>query len=185
MDQDRIQRAIAEVIEAIGEDPKREGIAGTPERVAEMFAELFSGLRQDPCAVLSTGFDEAQGDPVVLRDLRFHSMCEHHFLPFFGVAHVGYVPRERVVGISKLARALDILAHRPQLQERLTAQLADAIMDAVRPEGVAVVIEAEHLCMSMRGIQRPGATVATTAVRESPHAHQEVGPQLLSLLRGK
>ncbi|HLY30068.1 MAG TPA: GTP cyclohydrolase I FolE [Ktedonobacterales bacterium] len=142
----RLQRAVREIIAAIGEDPTREGLLGTPRRIAQMYAEVFAGLRQDPADVLQVSFDEGHQELVMVKDIPFYSMCEHHFLPFHGVAHIGYIPNGRVVGLSKLARALEILARRPQLQERLTSQLADAIMRTLEPQGVAVVIKAEHLC---------------------------------------
>ncbi len=167
LDKERIKRAIAEIIEAIGEDPAREGLADTPERVAQMYAELFAGLRQDPREELKVGFEAGHREMVVLRDIPFHSMCEHHLLPFYGVVHVGYIPNNegRIVGISKLARVVEVIAKRPQLQERMTTEIAEVIMDALHPDGVAVVIQAEHLCMIMRGIKKPGANVITSAIR--------------------
>jgi len=166
-DEAKIKTAIASVIEAIGEDPNREGLVGTPERVAEMYAELFGGLGQNPRDELKVGFELGHREMVVLRDIPFYSMCEHHLLPFYGVAHVGYIPNDegRIVGISKLARAVEIISKRPQLQERMTTEIADAIMDALKPDGVAVVIQAEHLCMIMRGIKKPGSNVITSALR--------------------
>src|SRR3990170_5426039 len=148
IDQERIQRAVREIIEAIGEDPSREGLADTPRRIAQMYADLFSGLHQDPREVLSQSFEEEHREMVILKNVPFYSLCEHHFLPFHGQAHVGYVPEGRIVGVSKIARVVDILARRPQMQERLTSQIADAIMEGLSPDGVAVVIEAEHLCLT-------------------------------------
>lgn len=142
----KLRKAVRQIIEAVGEDPDREGLLETPRRVADMYAEVFSGLRQDPADVLRVGFEVGHQEMVLVKDIPFYSMCEHHFLPFHGVAHVGYIPNGRVVGLSKLARALEILARRPQLQERLTSQLADVIMSTLEPSGVAVVIKAEHLC---------------------------------------
>jgi GTP cyclohydrolase I len=142
----RLRKAVREIIQAVGEDPSREGLIETPRRVADMYAEVFSGLREDPADVLRVGFEEGHQELVLVKDIPFYSMCEHHFLPFHGVAHVGYIPNGRVVGLSKLARALEILARRPQLQERLTSQLADVIMSTLEPAGVAVVVSAEHLC---------------------------------------
>ena len=162
IDQEKIREATASIIRAIGEDPEREGLAETPRRVAQMYAEVFSGLDEDPVKVLATGFDEAHKEMVVVKDILFHSTCEHHFLPFFGKADIGYVPGDRIVGASKLARALDILARRPQLQERLTKQLADAIDVALRPKGLGVIISAEHMCMSIRGARKPGSKILTT-----------------------
>jgi GTP cyclohydrolase I len=166
VDQDKIEKAVAEIIAAIGENPVREGLAKTPSRIAELYGEVFSGLDQDPTEVLVVGFEEEEHEEmVVLKDIPFYSMCEHHFLPFHGLAHVGYIPAGRLVGISKLARVVEILARRPQLQERLTGQIADTIMEALQPHGVGVVIEAEHLCMTMRGIRKPGSRLVTSANR--------------------
>jgi len=166
VDRETIEQAIRTIIEAIGEDPTREGLIETPRRVAEMYAELFEGLNQDPREVLQVAFEtEKHQEMVILKDIPFYSMCEHHFLPFHGVAHIGYIPEGAIVGISKLARAVEILARRPQLQERLTGQIADAIMEAVKAQGVGVVVEAEHLCMTMRGIKKPGSIVVTSANR--------------------
>jgi len=181
----RIEAAVREIIAAIGEDPEREGLVETPRRIAEMYGELFSGIHEDPRDVLAKGFDESHKEMVVLKDVPFYSLCEHHFLPFHGKAHVGYVPEGRVVGVSKLARAVDILARRPQLQERLTSQVADAIMDGLRPDGVAVVIEAEHLCMTMRGVQKPGAVMITSAIRGGFRRRGVTRSEFLSLVRGK
>ena len=166
-DEAKIKAAVVSIIAAIGEDPNREGLVGTPERVAEMYAELFMGLGKDPKEELTVGFEIGHREMVVLRDIPFYSMCEHHLLPFYGVAHIGYIPNKegRIVGISKLARVVEIIAKRPQIQERMTTQIADAIDEAIRPEGVAVVIQAEHLCMIMRGIKKPGSNVITSALR--------------------
>lgn len=182
IDIDRIRRAVEEILLAIGEDPKREGLARTPERVAQMYAEVFQGLVQDPGEVLRIGFDENHQEMVIIKDIPFYSMCEHHLLPFHGRAHIGYIPRGRVVGISKLARAVEILARRPQLQERLTSQLADCIMDTLKPSGVGVVIEAEHLCMTMRGIRKPGSVVVTSANRGIFLSRQETRTEFLALI---
>ena len=178
MDNAKIRQAVAAILSAIGEDPSREGLADTPRRVADMYAEAFSGIGQDPAAVLASGFDdESHREPVLLRDVAFHSFCEHHLLPFFGSAHIGYIPAGRIAGVSKLARALDILARRPQVQERLTNALADAIHRALTPDGVAVVISAEHMCMTLRGVRKPGSKMITTAARgvlkTQPAARQE------------
>jgi GTP cyclohydrolase I len=175
---------VREIIDAIGEDPQREGLADTPRRIADMYAELFAGLCQEPREVLAHGFSEGTEDMVILRDIPFYSLCEHHFLPFYGSAHVGYIPNGRLVGISKIARALDILAKRPQVQERLTRQMADAILEALNADGVAVVLEAEHLCLSMRGARKPGSRVVTSAVR-GPFAKGSVGRgEFLALVQG-
>ena len=165
MDLQRIRAAVREIIISVGEDPDREGLRDTPRRVAEMYAEVFSGLREDPADVLRVGFEEGHQEMVIVKDIPFYSMCEHHFLPFHGVAHVGYIPNGRVVGLSKLARAVEILARRPQLQERLSTQLADAVMRSLEPQGVAVVISANHLCMQMRGVRKPGSLTVTSAMR--------------------
>ena len=140
-----IRKAVRDIIVAVGEDPERASLLETPRRVADMYAEVFAGLQQDPAEVLRVGFEEGHQELVLVKDIPFYSMCEHHFLPFHGIAHIGYIPNGRVVGLSKLARALEILARRPQLQERLTSQLADAIMTTLEPSGVAVVVKAEHL----------------------------------------
>ena len=161
----RIEHAVREILEAIGEDPEREGLRDTPSRIARMYAEIFSGLYLEPAAYLQTQFDEGHDEMVILRDIPFYSTCEHHLAPFHGVAHVGYIPEHRVVGLSKLARVVEGFARRPQLQERLTAQIADAIMGGLQPDGVAVVIECEHLCLTMRGVKKPGSKMVTSAVR--------------------
>ncbi len=185
IDQARIARAVSEIIAAIGEDPRREGLLETPERIGRLYAELFSGLTQDPLDVLRRGFEEQHKEMVILKDIPFYSLCEHHFLPFHGAAHVGYVPEGRIVGVSKLARVVDILARRPQLQERLTSQVADAIMEGLHPDGVAVVIEAEHLCMTMRGVQKPGARMITSAIRGGFRRRGVTRSEFLSLVHGK
>ncbi len=165
IDYDRIKAAVREILHALGEDPEREGLAETPRRIAEMYGEVFGGLYSDPAEHLKVGFEVSHDEMVILRNIPFYSMCEHHFLPFHGEAHVGYVPDGRVVGISKLARVVEGFARRPQIQEALTGQVANAIMDALNPDGVAVVIEAEHLCMTMRGIKKPGSRMVTSATR--------------------
>ena len=174
-------------LEAIGEDPDREGLVDTPKRVADMYAELFSGLDKDPAAELSVSFDEGHQEMVIVRDIPFYSMCEHHLLPFFGVAHVGYIPsaKGKVVGISKLARVVEIVARRPQLQERMTRQIADAVYDTLEPDGAAAVIEAEHLCMMMRGVKKPGSKIITSAVRGSFRSRTVTRTEFLSLIAGK
>jgi len=165
MDQDAIKESVRTILTAIGEDPEREGLVGTPRRIAEMYEEIFWGLSQDPSEVLKVGFEEGHQEMVIVKDIPFYSMCEHHLLPFHGTAHVGYIPHGRVVGLSKLARVVEILARRPQLQERLSSQIADVIMSTLEPGGVAVVIDAEHLCMTMRGIKKPGSKTVTSAMR--------------------
>jgi GTP cyclohydrolase I len=165
VDEEAIKTAVVMMLKAIGEDPTREGLLDTPRRIAEMYRELFVGLRHDPAEVLQVTFDEGHSEMVIVKDIPFYTVCEHHFLPFYGVAHVGYIPRGRVVGISKLARAVEMLARRPQLQERLTSQVADAVMTNLEPNGVGVVLEGEHLCMQMRGVKKPGSRVVTSAMR--------------------
>ena len=184
VDQAGVAEAVRRILEAIGEDPTREGLVETPRRIAEMYEELFAGLHQDPREVLSTSFQESHREMVILKNIPFYSLCEHHFLPFHGRAHVGYVPEGRIVGASKIARAVDILARRPQLQERLTGQIADAIMEGLSPDGVAVVIEAEHLCMTMRGVQKPGTTLVTSAIRGGFRRRAVTRAEFLALVRG-
>ncbi len=184
VDLDRIQRAVEEIIEAIGEDPGREGLLDTPARVARMYAELFEGLRIDPTEYLKVGFEAGHDEMVILRDIPFYSVCEHHFMPFHGRAAVGYIPDGRVVGLSKLARLVEAFARRPQLQERLTSQVADALMDTLEPDGVAVVIEAEHLCMTQRGVKKPGARMITSATRGTFRKNEVTRGEFLSLVRG-
>ncbi len=187
VDQDKIKLASASIIEAIGEDLSREGIKDTPQRIAEMYAELFSGLDADPEAELTVDFEIGHREMVILRDIPFHSMCEHHLLPFYGVAHVGYIPgvNGRVAGISKLARVVEIFAKRPQLQERMTGDIADAIFEALQPDGVGVVIQAEHLCMIMRGVKKPGTNVVTSAMRGTFRSKAATRSEFLSLIQGK
>ena len=184
IDQAGVRDAVSRIIEAIGEDPSREGLLDTPRRIAEMYEELFVGLHQDPREVLSTSFQEPHREMVILKNIPFYSLCEHHFLPFHGQAHVGYVPKGRIVGASKIARVVDILARRPQLQERLTGQVADAITEGLSPDGVAVVIEAEHLCMTMRGVQKPGTTLITSATRGAFRRRAVTRSEFLALVRG-
>ncbi len=166
-DGDRIARAVREILLAIGEDPDREGLQETPERVARAYAEVFSGMRQSARDILSTTFDINHGELVLVKDIEVWSMCEHHLVPFTGVAHVGYIPGTdgQVTGLSKLARLVDVYARRPQVQERLTTQVAEALVHYLDPRGVIVVVECEHLCMTMRGVHKPGARTVTSAVR--------------------
>ena len=181
--QQRIEQSVSAILESIGEDPTREGLRETPNRVARMYQTLFSGVALDPETAIDAVFEADSHDPVVLANVPFYSMCEHHLLPFFGLAHLAYIPNGKIAGLSKLARALEIAARRLQVQERLTSQVADAIFSALDPDGVVVEVEAEHLCMSMRGVQKPGSRVVTSAVRgrfESCALGQE---GLLALLR--
>jgi len=182
-DLDRIEHAIREIIEAFGEDPGREGLLDTPARVARTYAELFEGLRVDPTEYLRVGFEAGHDEMVILRDIPFCSVCEHHFMPFHGTASVGYIPDGRIVGVSKLARVVEAFARRPQLQERLTSQVADALMDTLQPDGVAVVIEAEHLCMTQRGIRKPGSRMVTSATRGLFRNNEVTRAEFLSLVR--
>jgi GTP cyclohydrolase I len=184
VDLDRIERAVREIILAVGENPARQGLEGTPARVARMYAELFEGLRVDPTEYLKVGFEVGHDEMVILRDIPFYSVCEHHFMPFHGNAAVGYIPDGRVVGVSKLARLVEAYARRPQLQERLTGQVADAIMETLRPDGVAVVIDAEHLCMTQRGVKKPGSRMVTSATRGLFRQNQVTRAEFLSLVRG-
>jgi len=181
---DRVVAAIIELLAAIGEDPGRQGLLETPRRMAEMYDEIFGGLAIDPTEYLKVGFDVSHDEMVILRNIPFYSMCEHHFLPFHGEAHVGYIPDGRVVGISKLARVVEAYARRPQIQEQLTSQVAEAVMEALHPDGVAVVIEAEHLCMTMRGIKKPGSRMVTSAMRGSFKASPVTRAEFLSLVHG-
>jgi GTP cyclohydrolase IA len=179
----RIERAVREILLAIGEDPEREGLLRTPERVAKSLEELFSGLREDPRRHLKVTFDEQHREMVVLRDIPFASACEHHLLPFTGKAHIGYIPEGRVVGLSKLARLVEGYARRPQVQERLTSEIANAIMEELHPDGCGVVIEAVHTCMTIRGVQKPGAVMITSAMRGGFRRRPETRSEFLSIIR--
>lgn len=179
MDRAKIEAAVRMILEAIGEDPDREGLRETPARVARMYEEVFAGLNQEPEEYFSVIFSEEHEELVLVKDIPFYSMCEHHLVPFYGVAHVGYIPKGgRVVGLSKLARAVEAVAKRPQLQERITSHVADSIVRTLQPHGVVVVIEAEHMCMTMRGVKKPGSKTVTSAVRgifaTDPAARSEV-----------
>ena len=167
VDQPRIASAVREILIAIGEDPDRDGLLGTPERVARAYAEMFAGLEQDPAEHLGVTFDIEHEEMVLVKDIELWSTCEHHLLPFHGVAHVAYIPSRdgKITGLSKLARLVDVYARRPQVQERLTGQVADALVQHLNPQGVMVVVEAEHLCMTMRGVRKPGSKTVTSAVR--------------------
>ena len=185
IDKARIEQAVISIIESIEEDPQREGLVGTPRRIAEMYAEVFAGIYRDPKEELQVGFEEGHHEMVIFKDIPFYSMCEHHFLPFYGIAHVGYIPNGRVVGASKIGRVVEILAKRPQLQERLTTQIADTIVEALQPQGVAVVIQAEHLCMTMRGVKQPGTNIITSATRGLFRRSPLTRSEFLSLVQGK
>jgi len=180
----RIERAVREILLAIGEDPERDGLRDTPARVARAYAEQFAGLGMTPADVLTTVFDAGHDEMVLVRDIEVYSTCEHHLVPFFGRAHVGYIPNEKgqITGLSKLARLVDLYARRPQVQERMTSQIADALMQTLEPRGVIVIIEAEHLCMSMRGVRKPGAKTVTSAVRGSFLNSESTRAEAMSLL---
>jgi GTP cyclohydrolase I len=164
-DRDALMQAITQMIGALGLDPEANGLTDTPRRIADMYLEVFEGLWLDPHEPLSVQFEEGHSEMVILRDVPFYSMCEHHFLPFHGRAHVGYLPDGRIVGLSKLARAVEIYARRPQVQERLTSQIADCLEEVIGAKGAGVVIEAEHLCMTSRGVRKPGSVMVTSAMR--------------------
>jgi GTP cyclohydrolase I len=183
-DKEKIKVAVLTILEAIGDNPKRQGVVDTPARVAEMYAELFAGINVDPKEELKFGFEEGHREMVILRDIPFYSMCEHHLLPFYGVAHLGYIPNKdgRVVGASKLARVVEIVAKRPQLQERMTTEIAEAIMGGINPDGAGVVIQAEHLCMIMRGIKKPGSAIVTSALRGTFRHKLETRSEFFTLL---
>jgi GTP cyclohydrolase IA len=183
----KVEAAVRSIIEAIGDNPEREGLVDTPKRIADMYTEIFTGVDMDAKAELTVGFEVGHREMVILRDIPFYSMCEHHLLPFYGVAHVGYIPNKegRVVGVSKLARVVEIFAKRLQLQERMTSQIADAIMEALQPDGVAVVVQAEHLCMTMRGIKKPGSNVITSATRGLFRSRAATRGEFLSLVQGR
>ena len=182
MDKQRIEAAVREILIAIGEDPDREGLVETPSRVARMYEEIFCGLEDDPTRPLKL-FDESSEEMVVVRDIPLYSMCEHHLIPFLGKAHIAYIPSDgRVIGLSKLARIVDCFARRPQLQERLTSQVADFLYENLQPMGVAVVIEAEHLCMTMRGARASGAKTMTSALRGTMRSNAKTRAEAMSLL---
>jgi GTP cyclohydrolase I len=165
VDKASIEKAVRVILKAMGEDPKREGLRDTPKRIAKLYEEVCWGLHEDPAKYLSATFEENHNELVVLKDIPFYSLCEHHLLPFMGQAHVAYLPKGRIVGISKLARVLEAYARRPQVQERLTSQVADLLMEKLNPLGVAVMIQASHTCMTMRGVQKPGSVMVTSAIR--------------------
>ncbi|WP_010540147.1 GTP cyclohydrolase I FolE [Dietzia alimentaria] len=185
-DAPRAEAAVRELLIAVGEDPEREGLQDTPGRVARAYREVFAGLFTDPSEVLSKTFDENHRELVLVRDIPIYSTCEHHLVPFHGVAHIGYIPGKSgaVTGLSKLARLVDLFAKRPQVQERLTSQVADALVDRLDPSGVLVVIECEHLCMAMRGIRKPGSVTTTSAVRGIMRSNASTRAEALGLLRG-
>jgi GTP cyclohydrolase IA len=185
VDHARIAAAVQEILLAIGEDPEREGLRDTPQRVARMYEEMFAGLSADPAAVLGKMFTEKYDEMVVVKDIGFESMCEHHLLPFFGQAHVAYLPNGKIVGLSKLARAVEILSRRPQVQERMTQELADLLMKELDARGVGVILEAAHTCMSIRGIRKPGAVCTTSAMRGSFQTNLSTRSEMLALIHNK
>ena len=185
VDLPRIERAVREILAAVGEDPDREGLMETPSRVARMYAEMFSGLHSDPSVHLRKFFTEAYDEMVLVRDITFNSMCEHHMLPFYGKAHIGYVPNGKVVGLSKLARVVEEISRRPQVQERMTEQIANLLIEELDVKGVAVVIEASHSCMSIRGIRKPGSLCVTSAMKGLFRSNLSSRSEVMTLIYGK
>jgi GTP cyclohydrolase I len=184
MDRKKIEKGVRLLLEGMGEDPSRSGLKNTPQRVASMFQEIFSGLETSPEDLLKAIEGESHDEMVMLKDIPFYSVCEHHILPFFGRAHIAYIPQKgRIVGIGELAKALEIMAKRLQVQERLTAQLADVIMERLKPKGAMVIIDAEHLCLSMRGIKKPGSRTVTSAVRGTFRTKQSTREEMLALIK--
>ena len=184
MDKKKIAKAVREILEAVGEDPKRRDILETPARVADMYEEIFSGINKDPAKELEVILDQKHDEIILLKSIPLYSVCEHHLLPFVGKAHVAYIPRQgRVTGLSKLARVVDVLSKRPQVQERLTSQIAEIIMSKLKPQGCMVVIEAEHMCMSFRGVKKPGTLTVTSAVRGIFKKNEKTRAETLALIR--
>ena len=184
VDLERIRGAVREILLAVGEDPDREGLVDTPDRVARMYAEVFQGLRLDPRTPLRKVFTQKYDEMVMVKDIRFASFCEHHLLPFTGVAHVAYIPNGKVVGLSKIPRVIDVLSRRPQIQEKLTEEVADLVMEELGARGVAVVIEASHSCMTIRGVHKPGSTMVTSALRGICKDQPATRAEVLSLIHG-
>lgn len=184
VDHDRIRRAVREILAAVGEDPDREGLRATPDRVARMYAEVFGGLHADPAAPLERTFTQKQDEMVLVKDIEFASMCEHHLLPFLGKAHIAYLPNGKIVGLSKLARVVDAVARRPQVQERMTEQIADLIMAHLKPRGVGVIVEASHSCMTIRGVRKPGAMTITSSMRGGFLDNPATRGELMALVFG-
>jgi GTP cyclohydrolase I len=185
MDKKKIERGVKLILEAIGEDINRPGLKDTPRRVADMYEEIFSGLAGEPEQLLKTIEGESHDEMILIKDIPFYSVCEHHLLPFIGKAHIAYIPAGDIVGLSELAKALEHLAKRPQVQERLTSQLADMIMDRLKPKGSMVIIDADHLCMSMRGIKKPGSRTVTSAVRGTFRTKASTREEMLELIKKK
>jgi GTP cyclohydrolase I len=184
IDQQRIRDAVREILLAVGEDPAREGLRDTPDRVARMYTEMFSGLRKDPREPLQKTFTQKYDEMVLVKDIGFESMCEHHLLPFIGKAHIAYLPNGKIVGLSKLARVVEVLARRPQVQERMTEELADLLMEQLNARGVAVILEASHTCMTIRGIRKPHSICTTSAMRGGFNSHQSTRAELMALIYG-
>jgi GTP cyclohydrolase I len=185
VDHAKIEEAVKMILEAVGEDPDREGLLDTPKRVARMYEEIFSGLHQDPKQYFETIFGEEHEEMVLVKDITFHSVCEHHLVPFYGKAHVAYIPKNgKVTGLSKLARAVEAISKRPQLQERITSTIANSIMESLEPHGVMVVVEAEHMCMTMRGVKKPGAQTVTSAVRGVFAEDYRTRSEVLAFIKG-
>lgn len=182
INEDKIKEAVRMIIEAVGEDPNREGLIDTPDRIARMYSEIFSGLNESPKEYLSRTFTVEDDDIIIEKDINFYSMCEHHFLPFFGKAHIIYIPNGKVAGLSKLARTVEVFSKRPQLQERLTTQIAESLMEHLNAKGVMVVIEAEHLCMSMRGVKKPGSKTITAVSMGIIKEDKDIKKEVYSLL---
>lgn len=185
VDLPRIERAVREILAAVGEDPDREGLLETPARVARMYAEMFSGLHDDPRIHLKKVFTEKYDEVVLVKDISFNSMCEHHMLPFHGKAHIGYIPNGKVLGLSKLARVVEVVSKRPQVQERLTETIADLMVSELDPKGVAVVVEASHSCMTIRGIRKPGSMAVTSAMRGIFRSHLSSRSEIMTLIYGR
>ncbi|NLD47307.1 MAG: GTP cyclohydrolase I FolE [Clostridiaceae bacterium] len=186
IDQERVRKAVREILIAIGDDPDREGLKETPDRVARMYEEIFAGLHQDPKELVKIFQEENHEEMVLVKDIPLYSVCEHHLLPFVGVAHVVYIPKKgRIMGLSKLARIVDLVAKKPQLQERLSSEVANVIMDSINPLGVAVVVEAEHLCMTMRGIKKPGSKTITSALRGTIKTDARTRAEVMALINGR
>lgn len=185
VDHAKIEEAVKMILEAVGEDPDREGLLDTPKRVARMYEEIFAGLHQDPKQYFETIFGEEHEEMVLVKDISFHSVCEHHLVPFYGKAHVAYIPKNgKVTGLSKLARAVEAISKRPQLQERITSTIANSIMESLEPHGVMVVVEAEHMCMTMRGVKKPGAQTVTSAVRGVFAEDYRTRSEVLAFIKG-
>jgi GTP cyclohydrolase IA len=185
VDVERIKNAVREILIAVGEDPDREGLLETPDRVARMYSEIFSGLHTNPAIHLQKLFTQKHDEMVIVKDIEFSSCCEHHLLPFYGKAHIGYLPDGKVVGLSKLARVVDVIAKRPQVQERMTEEIADLLMNEVHPRGVGVIVEASHSCMTIRGVRKPGAMTITSAVRGLVKTNPMTRDELMTLVFGR